>query len=627
MLSRARRDRQVEQRRRDSHRAASSARRGSAEYARAVRLRVADAARPAVPVARRHPQPTETWSDERAGLGVDGLPGGRDAHPDGRRGQRDRQRRACSTSRTSSARSSSTASAAHVRSSALHRVVSGDRGDDDVDHGRRRRGRHGEGRPDRRVHDRRQDRHGAQGRRGAPRVHRRLQRVVRRLHPVPRPGVLDHRGRRLAARARATTAAPSRRRSSSASRRPRCGTRVSRRTWTRRASTARWSRVRTPAATSSPASQVTPHAGERQHRGRPRRRAPGLDARPAQRQRARGAPPSHSARARRPDARAAASSSRQDIAPGTPIEPGMVCTLVLEPRPRPMPAGDASVTVARSRRSAVGADGGARRSDAVAEAAARPKCDRRSTYDSRQRRARDRCSWRSRGCKSDGVDVRRRRRPRKRRRGRLRRVGRPAPASTCPGSSSPTRALALAELRGRLLPAPERRTARRRASPAPTARRRRPTCWRRCSTRRGIAAGASAPSAIASASSSTSRPARRRRRRTSSGCCARWSTPAASACAMEVSSHALALRRVDRMRFSAGAVHQPHARPPRLPRRHGGVLPGQAPAVRDAGVPARPPSINVDDPYGARLKRELPRGRHLRLRSSRRRRHPSRGSR
>ena len=44
------------------------------------------------------------------------------------------------------------------------------------------------------------------------------------------------------------------------------------------------------------------------------------------------------------------------------------------------------------------------------------------------------------------------------------------------------------------------------------------------------------------------------------------------ACAMEVSSHALALRRVDGTALRRRRLHQPDARPPRLPRRHGGVL-------------------------------------------------------
>ena len=52
------------------------------------------------------------------------------------------------------------------------------------------------------------------------------------------------------------------------------------------------------------------------------------------------------------------------------------------------------------------------------------------------------------------------------------------------------------------------------------------------------------------------------------------------ACVMEVSSHALALRRADGDPLRGRRVHQPHPGPPRLPRRHGGLLRGQAPAVR-----------------------------------------------
>ena len=68
----------------------------------------------------------------------------------------------------------------------------------------------------------------------------------------------------------------------------------------------------------------------------------------------------------------------------------------------------------------------------------------------------------------------------------------------------------------------------------------------------GSRAGASARSAIASASARSTRRGRRRRRRISSACCARWSPKAAAPCVMEVSSHALALRRADELRFAAG---------------------------------------------------------------------------
>ena len=57
-----------------------------------------------------------------------------------------------------------------------------------------------------------------------------------------------------------------------------------------------------------------------------------------------------------------------------------------------------------------------------------------------------------------------------------------------------------------------------------------------------------------------------------------------TAVAMEVSSHALTLGRVDGVGLRRGGLHQPHPGPPRLPRRHGGVRGGQGIAVH---APAR----------------------------------------
>ena len=61
-------------------------------------------------------------------------------------------------------------------------------------------------------------------------------------------------------------------------------------------------------------------------------------------------------------------------------------------------------------------------------------------------------------------------------------------------------------------------------------------------------------------------------------------TAGCGACAMEVSSHALSLRRVDGIRFAAGRVHEPDPRSSRLPLEHGEVLSGEAAPVRAAAA-------------------------------------------
>ena len=110
-----------------------------------------------------------------------------------------------------------------------------------------------------------------------------------------------------------------------------------------------------------------------------------------------------------------------------------------------------------------------------------------------------------------------------------------------------------------------------------------PRC-RRSSTRPACAAAASAPCPTTSAASSATRRARRRKRPICSACCARWSASGCGACAAEVSSHALVLKRVDVHAVRRGDLHQPDPRPSRLPRRHGELLRRQAPAVRAAAA-------------------------------------------
>ena len=58
-----------------------------------------------------------------------------------------------------------------------------------------------------------------------------------------------------------------------------------------------------------------------------------------------------------------------------------------------------------------------------------------------------------------------------------------------------------------------------------------------------------------------------------------------TACAMEISSHALELKRADAIHVDRRGLHQPHAGPPGLPSDDGGLLPGQAAAVRVAADP------------------------------------------
>ena len=76
-----------------------------------------------------------------------------------------------------------------------------DRRDADDDHGIGRDGRHREARQDRRLHGRRQDRHGVEADQ-RPLLGNREQRVVRRIRAVAQAGAGDHRDDRRAARER-----------------------------------------------------------------------------------------------------------------------------------------------------------------------------------------------------------------------------------------------------------------------------------------------------------------------------------------------------------------------------------------------------------------------------------------
>ena len=104
---------------------------------------------------------------------------------------------------------------------------------------------------------------------------------------------------------------------------------------------------------------------------------------------------------------------------------------------------------------------------------------------------------------------------------------------------------------------------------------------RRSSTAAASAAAASARSPTTSAATSATRRGRRRRRPTSSACCARWRPTAAAPARRGVVARAGAEARRPRA-LRRRRLHQPDPRSPRLPRRHGLVLRGQAAAVRAA---------------------------------------------
>ena len=73
--------------------------------------------------------------------------------------------------------------------------------------------------------------------------------------------------------------------------------------------------------------------------------------------------------------------------------------------------------------------------------------------------------------------------------------------------------------------------------------------------------------------------------------------------AMEASSHASALHRLDRVRFAALVFTNLSHEHLDFHARHGGLLPGEAPAVRRGQPPA---AVNIGDEYGRRLAAELP---------------------
>ena len=149
---------------------------------------------------------------------------------------------------------------------------------------------------------------------------------------------------------------------------------------------------------------------------------------------------------------------------------------------------------------------------------------------------------------------------------------------------------------------PTARAARRRRSPAPTARPRRPSSSARCSRPAGAQTGLLGTVTVGRRRRRARRScARRPRRSTCSATFARDARRAATrACAMEVSSHALALDRADAIHFAAAVftnLTQDHLD---FHADDGGLLPGQAAAVRRRAAGASRSSTSTT-PTAARL--------------------------
>ena len=191
-------DRDVEQRRRDQdwiqgrHRASQPVR-------QPVRIRPSGVAR----LSRRkrgHRMESREVDRERTRIGVDGVSGRRHAAPDDRGGQLGRQRRR--------PRRAARHPGGVSRRPPLRRAPEGaapyhqprHRSGAHVDHGRRclRQARYGASRTHRRIHHRRKNRNGREaGQR--PLLALRVQRLVRRIHPLARSGSRDRRRHRRTA--------------------------------------------------------------------------------------------------------------------------------------------------------------------------------------------------------------------------------------------------------------------------------------------------------------------------------------------------------------------------------------------------------------------------------------------
>ena len=405
--------------------------------------------------------------------------------------------------------------------------------------------------------------HRAEGRRLRPLLDDRPRGLVRGLRAGLASGARGPRLARHARAGRATRAATSRRRSSRAWRRARCASspcppddpgRVLR-------------AVAAAPETLVPAAYRP--AGPRAAAGRPARRGAGPDARPARPLRPRGRDRRRAPRARRGAARLGPRRRRRAPGPGPRSSPGNTCVLTLG-------RGGAAVRLADLLARLPG--GGARAATPGLEIAD-------VTHDSRRVGARARSSWPIRGLVDRRQPVRRGGAEEGRGRGLLRGAARAARGPGC--AVADAREALAAALRGRCSATPRARSTSW-ASPARTARRRPPT---------------SIDSALRAAGRDGGprrhgRVPRGRPHRRGGAHDARVLGPAGALpgdggrrLPPRGARGLLALARPragPRPRVQGRGLHQPHPRPPRLPRRHGRVLRGQADPVRDAPARGRP---------------------------------------
>ena len=535
---------------------------------------------------------------QRAGVGVDGLPGRRDAAADGGGGERGRQRRrrCCEPRVVRAVDQGRRAHAGRRRRSCGARSAPDTAADADR-RSWRRSSTDGTGKlaqvPG--LHGRRQDRHRRQARQ-RPLLARRsttcrssasCRRATRRSRSIvviDSPRVGGDTGGAVAApifkRIAEASAAPPRRRADDQSRRRRCWSRAAERDAGDAGTASAGAAASSPLAPADVTASVRarPARPERARRAARRWRALGLTRAHAGHRRRRRADARRRHR-RSSAARPARSSSTRDAAAAD-----------LEPWSPAVTLGDVARDALRDLTADAPTLAGLARATPIVSAI---------VYDSR------RVAPGSVFVALRGLEGRRRARS-------CRRRSRAAPRASSPKQPRPAaiaravarrqrRAAGAGAARRRVLRPSEPARCRSSASPAPTARRRRRTCSRRSSTRRACRAGCSGT--VAYRIGGEDREASR-------------TTPEApdvQQLLREMVDARLRLVRDGSVVARAGAaarrrhalrrrrLHQPDARSPRLPRRHGGRTSRPSAGCSRCCRADAPGVINLDDPRGAAL--------------------------